>query len=324
MEAIVANVIYLNNCWFTNVGEAFIDIGAKVMLNKIFDKFNFATVTSMSQWYIDNNKYVKPIGANLIKRVAPNIFKKKYADNAFDYIQLFEPDYFVVAGMFATSEFVNAKKTSSELLKLVHRTNCKLIFLGLGGVKYDQKEMDDFKYYLDEIKPALVVTRDYSTYKNYKDIVQCIDGIDCAYWLSDVYNPKGINHGKYEIRTFNYTEEPSDIPMTDELKIVRPWHMQYAFSLENIKPNIMVSDSPYDYLTLYANAEYVYTDLVHATIPSLIYGTPVKFYKYDERSRMFDGLHGLEKDENGFLSIKVESLSDRKNNIIEKIKEKLF
>ncbi len=41
----------------------------------------------------------------------------------------------------------------------------------------------------------------------------------------------------------------------------------------------MIFDTPYDYLTVYANARMVYTDLVHTTIVYLMYETQVKYWE---------------------------------------------
>ena len=84
----------------------------------------------------------------------------------------------------------------------------------------------------------------------------------------------------------------------------------------------MVSDTPYDYLTLYANARMVYTDLVHATIVSLMYGTPVRYYYVDERSQAFYSLKGL-KETNHILTIDQEVLAARRKEIEKQMREVL-
>lgn len=320
------NISYLNNCWFTNVGEAFIDLGAKTMIDEIWGTNNccISTTTSMSQWYIDNNREIKSGISKYVNIITKGNYLQRLSSKSFDFSQLFQPDYFILAGMFATSEFVKLKKTSEKILNISKDRNTKIVFLGLGGLKYDNDEIEDFKRYLDMLQPELVVTRDHSTYENYKDVVECIDGIDCAYWIDKCFSPKGVPHNKYEVSTFNYTDEPNEIKKEAEYELIRPWHMQYAFGLSDVKKNIMLSDSPYDYLSIYANAERVYTDLVHATIPSLVYGTPVKFYKYDERARMFESLEGIYKDEKGFLSVNSEQLNITRDNIIAQAKNVLL
>lgn len=100
---------------------------------------------------------------------------------------------------------------------------------------------------------------------------------------------------------------------------MHPWHFQYTLDESKTrylsKNNLFVSDSPYEYLTLYANADKVYTDMVHATIPSLVYGTPVKYYKIDDRRNAFESLDYIHKDEYGFLTIDKNLLLIEKKQI---------
>ena len=83
------------------------------------------------------------------------------------------------------------------------------------------------------------------------------------------------------------------------------------------KDNILISDTPYDYLTAYANAHRVYTDLVHASIISIMYGVPVKYWYVDKRSMVFDVLDGLERDEEGWMSLTADKLEKDKNKVYE-------
>ena len=77
----------------------------------------------------------------------------------------------------------------------------------------------------------------------------------------------------------------------------------------------MISDSPFDYITWYANAEKVYTDLVHATIISLLYGTPVKYYQIDSRKDAFESLSYITTDDQGFMRLDIEKLEEEKKAI---------
>lgn len=55
----------------------------------------------------------------------------------------------------------------------------------------------------------------------------------------------------------------------------------------------MVSDSADDYLYLYANADCVYTDRVHACVPTISFGNPCKFYYSTPRTLLFERI-GIE------------------------------
>lgn len=46
------NILYYNNCWFTNVGEAFIDIGAMELIRRIFKNDTIINISNMSGLYL--------------------------------------------------------------------------------------------------------------------------------------------------------------------------------------------------------------------------------------------------------------------------------
>ena len=61
-------VTYFNNCWFTNVGEGFIDLGAYEIIKQVFGtNVNIATVTDMTEWYIDKNKNWRSLPSKIEK-----------------------------------------------------------------------------------------------------------------------------------------------------------------------------------------------------------------------------------------------------------------
>ena len=171
-------IIYLNNCWFTNVGEAFIDIGGLYLTKSIFSESKVACISAMTNYYVDL--------ANQ-KAGYHKIFKKNVKSEMYDLSDMSKhlmADYVIMPGMLATEEFLSAK--SKFMVDKLHANGCKVVFLGLGGLKYDDKEREVFSRYLDEIQPEFVMTRDDVTYDNYKDVAPCVKGIDCAFWTIDL------------------------------------------------------------------------------------------------------------------------------------------
>ena len=86
----------------------------------------------------------------------------------------------------------------------------------------------------------------------------------------------------------------------------------------------MVSDSPYDYIMWYANADRVYTDLVHATIICLEYGTPVKYFPIDYRRDAFESIPFVGKDDDVFLRIDQAAFGKKKKFIENYVLNKLL
>lgn len=289
-----------NNCWFTNVGEAFIDLGVKAIVNNIAKKneeIHYACVSPMSIMYLPESARVR----------------------AFRNDNFYEPDILFLAGMYATSRaFVDdGSSITYEYAKKIRKKGRQVAFIGVGGESYTAKERDDVLKGMELLRPLFIVTRDKKTYDLYSDYFECKKGLDCAFWLDDEYNPIGLRHEQYTVSTFNRSDEP--VELSDREKYVHPWHFQYALDERKTrylsKSNLFVSDSPYEYLTLYANADKVYTDMVHATIPSLVYGTLVKYYQIDDRRDAFESLSYIHKDNEKFLSIDKKLLAIEKRKI---------
>lgn len=315
-------ILYYNNCWFTNVGEAFIDIGAMRIIENIsrmcegFD-ISLGAISEMTHFYINNAR-----NTSLREKINSFIKPNNFIKNAFMPTDYLCADYIVLAGMFATKEAVHS--VMADMLRQLRKRGCKVIFLGLGGLKYDEEEKKVFADFIQEVQPSLIITRDKKTYDMYRDYAECIQGIDCAFWVKEAYNPKGFLGEKYNISAFNYTQEPIYIERLSN--VIRPFHFPYVFSTESEiirKENIMLSDSPYDYLTLYANADKVYTDLVHATLISLMYGVPVKYHNFDSRRDAFESIETIKTDEEGFLFISQEEIENKKREIEKEIIKKL-
>lgn len=300
-------IAYYNNCWFSNVGEAFIDIGAMNIINQVWEKPTIICLSDMSDWYAEKMRQRQ---RSLFCR--PTI---KYGSGKI--YKYFEVDYLVMAGMFASELYLDSpgRKMVDEMVQ----KGAKLILLGLGSEKYTQEEKYKLSCYYEKIKPELIVTRDKKTYEAYKNCAEVISGLDCALWVKNSFDPRGASKEKYNVHSFNRSPEPENIN-DGGMDVVRAFHMQWYTQLNNLKENYFISDTPYDYLTLYANANHVYTDLVHATIPALQYGVPVKYFYVDQRSNAFDSLNGLKIDKNGFMTVDENHLEQQKNDLLQLIK----
>lgn len=296
-------ILFYNNCWFTNVGEAFIDFGAICLLKKIFPQSSIACISEMTTLYATSS----PCVGNM------EVSDNDILERCFDPNGFFDADYLVFPGMFACKGFVDDCK-AKRMASMMKNNGTKIVFLGMGGEKYDEEEIFACSKYFETLKPELIITRDNTTYENYRNVAECMKGIDCAFWVSDMYNPRGFAKEKYDVVSFNRSKEP-EIFKNWELPIIRPWHRQFTYKKNYFSEGRMISDTAFDYLTIYANANRVYTDLVHATIPALIYGVPVKYWYIDQRSLAFGAVDNL-NNENGWLSVKPEFLEKQKEKIV--------
>lgn len=303
-------ILYYNNCWFTNVGEVFIDFGAISLLKKIFPNASIACVSNMTTLYAMS-------GSSIVEGCVSDseIFRRCFDPNGY-----FNADYLVFTGMFACRDFIDDCK-AKLMADNMRKNGTKILFLGLGGQLYNKEEQAACARYFEGIKPQLIVTRDNTTYENYKNAAECIRGIDCAFWINDTFDPRGFAKKKYDVVSFNRSREP-ELFQNWSVPIVRPWHMQYYYKKDYFADGRLVSDSGYDYLTIYANANRVFTDLVHATIPSLVYGVPVKYWYIDDRSLAFEAVDDIKSD-CGWLSVETELLEKQKNKIVNEISRKI-
>ena len=300
-------IVYFNNCWFTNVGEAFIDLGGMELTKRIFGRdAQISCVSAMTNYYINNAPSNK-------KHL---FYKKDNKSTSFNISDYIKANYVILPGMVGTIEFLNAP--SCKMVDKLIESGVKPIFLGLGGLNYDEKEIEAMKKYFDRVKPALITTRDNIVYEQYKNVAPCVKAIDNAFWTIDVFDPRGFAKEEYNVVTFNRINEPECFK--NMKNVVRPWHMQYSYRKENFNETLMISDTPYDYLTIYANANKVYTDLVHATIISIMYNTPVKYWENGTRFKAFYALDEIE-EKDGFLYTSEELLRKQKERIVEDSKK---
>lgn len=309
------NILYYDNCWFTNVGEAFIDIGAMSLIRKLYPDAHIANISNMSKYYFPRTK--KKF-LNIIKHENGN---QGCPFNLDIVVEHWKYDLLILAGMFMTELHLQGKVC--EFVRKSVQAGAKVAFIGLGAEPNIKKEtIEKYNEYIKEISPLFITTRDEKTY-NFLKTGGCsglVCGLDAAFWCKDCYDPRGFSKLPYDIVTFNRSTEPK-IFSKWEKKIIRPWHMQSESSNTLFMHETFISDIPFDYISLYANAEKVYTDLVHATIISLQYGKKVKYYKYDDRSDSFLDLRFLKKDGDGMLYIDENDLEIEKKTIQSKIEK---
>ena len=300
-------IAYYGNCWMTNLGEAFIDIGAIELLKQALPESEIIIITPMSHYY--NN------ALRLKSRKVLTSRAKCFRDAAHLGVYI-KADVFVMSGMYATEEYLHTGSATywvDEFLKT--HPDVKVLFMGIGGNHYNSEETEAFLGYIKEkINLAGIISRDNETYKSYKDLLpNCHAGIDCAFFVSDVYNPCGFSAKDYIVSTFSNMPEP-EIIRSINTEVIRPQHMFYDAKYDARIKNFFISDTPYDYLSLYSNAREVHTDLVHATIVSLSYNIKVKYYNDSKRSSAFEAA-GAIKDSQGYLHVPRETIDERKRNM---------
>lgn len=338
MENMSKNRITYLWTWPANFGNVFIDLGAIQSLNEAAPECTINQVGGLSRslfeanYYRKRNKFfgwipTRTIRSVLGKRISKNIKNKcmipklningrefnKMFKNYLDLSLYINSDFAVLSGCIL--DWYIIRDFGSTLLDLKNK-GVKIIINGGGGTLYNEKVISGVRNFLKKIEPYAFISRDEMAFKNYHDLAKySYNGIECAFFLNDYFTPAKLEMPKYSVFTFDRQSEPQ-IDVEDGL-IVRTHHTHYCDPPKSYfeKQNTIISDLADDYLNLYANAEAVYTDRVHACVAALSYGTPCRLFYETTRALLFDriGASGIEKELTYPDTTKIEK--EKKNQI---------
>jgi hypothetical protein len=105
--------------------------------------------------------------------------------------------------------------------------------------------------------------------------------------------PERLSHkGKVQSYISNFVDRRKLPSTIDRFLLVRPEHRFNPHIPWKIykRPNAVASDEPFTYFTVYAGAELVIADRVHACVTALAYGKPAMMYRHTMRAQLFDRL----------------------------------
>lgn len=301
--------------YYNNIGNAFIDIGAEAAIKKASETNgniikisqcpNFAVSTS-NKISLKENIFLHWLWLLIMQKYQKKIHDKVYLTvkerNVFNLLNIAELDYLIIPGCVLTVPFFTIYK---KLILSVKDRGTKIIFLGVSGNYYDKTEKDFVSKSLEEIRPYALITRDriaYTLYSKYSNYIY--NGIDNAFFvnLTDIRKTKTYMT-PYTVLTF---DEPQNAHIKNILKkeiktnIILSNHKPYSYNnmRKYINKGYIISDYPQDYLYLYSNAELVYTDRVHACIPTLSFGNKCKLFSDSKRIELFENvdIHNITKE----------------------------
>lgn len=324
--------------YFNNIGNGFIDLGAEAALKsalpkdasiiKISQCANFAA--SMGKTFIiKENPIINWIWVHTMQKYAKRIHDKTYKTvNTLDVLsvpKLIELDYLIIPGCVLTVPFFTIY---GKLLEDKVKRGCKLIFLGASGNFYTKYEASVVSDYLKKLKPLAIMTRDSMAYKLYSSYTQySYNGIDNVFFVNLLNIPKLITEPKSYVVV--NIEEPKHKKIKNLLvqklkkegkNIIFTNHKPFPYSKLSklVKEGTIVSDYPLDYLVLYNNADAIYSDRVHACIPTLSFGKPATLYSDSPRKALFENVGVKTIDEN---PMKIERLDELQNEQISFLRE---
>ena len=270
-------VLFHGSCWPTNIGNAFVNLGAihtlKTALGKEGSVFH---VGGMSGYLFST---------------------KGKSANTLPIGEIIDCDYVVNAGMTLCYDHLIAALSAYQQFT---KRGTKIIFLGGGAGQYTDKEVKKVREIMKKFPLYVLISRDRYTFEKYGELAQhSYDGIDCGFFINDCTKPIPLNITDFDVMNFDNLDEPRI--NHEGRQVIRTHHSCCPSFLkkEYFKyPNTLISDLPSDYLTLYAQAKVTYSDRVHACIPALAFGNLAKMYfkSEDKRLHMFERIGASDVD----------------------------
>lgn len=282
-------IALLTSVTFNNIGNGFIDLGAEAALMKalplnaelfkVSSNANFAA-TMGQMFMLKENPIINWLWVHTMQRAAKKLHDRSYktvkTQNIFSMASMVKCDYFIIPGCVLTVPFFTIY---GDLIKRKAEQGSKIIFLGASGNFYTEYEVKFVSEYLRKLQPYAIMTRDSLAYKYYANFTKnSYNGIDNVFFVNLLNLPQ-IDTDLTPYVVLNI-EEPKHYRIKEELKnifkeknIVYSYHKPFPYTKVSklVKSGVIVSDNPMDYLLLYRNASEVYSDRVHACIPTLVW-----------------------------------------------------
>lgn len=266
-------IALLTSVTFNNIGNGFIDLGAEAALMKalplnaelfkVSSNANFAA-TMGQMFMLKENPIINWLWVHTMQRAAKKLHDRSYktvkTQNIFSMASMVKCDYFIIPGCVLTVPFFTIY---GDLIKL---------------------------------RPYAIMTRDSLAYKYYANFTKnSYNGIDNVFFVNLLNLPQ-IDTDLTPYVVLNI-EEPKHYRIKEELKnifkeknIVYSYHKPFPYTKVSklVKNGVIVSDNPMDYLLLYRNASEVYSDRVHACIPTLAFGNKARLFSNSPRIALFE------------------------------------
>lgn len=294
-------ILVYGGAWFTNIGNAFINLGCEALLKEVFPDSAIQTCSCLPRWLISHGFTSKESdrGAMSTARSAISAWMdggKNSAvddpigvDSAIDLAGITNCDLLVVYGVACSEDYV---LTRGPILRQAKERGIPVLFLGVGGSEYTDRERNVVGEFLEEIAPIAFISRDPQTFDAYGTCSKnSLSGIDNAFFVPSAFRPHPISIENLEVRTFDSLDDP-ELAGVDAPNLIRCWHMLQWPMPASIadRPNVLLSDMPWDYLSVYAHASRTYSDRVHACVASLAYGNEARLYTPSPRRHLFEAV----------------------------------
>ncbi len=298
-------ILVLNGCWSPNIGNAFVNVGIEMIVRKVFKDCEIIySADAANKWF-----FGVPTNSD------------QYKKNSFNITKYMDIDLVVWGGMILTRyNFELAENIFMQFSK----KEIPILFIGAGADEYTKEEADYVANILKNIDYVGIITRDDKTYDLFSkyDFLKwkIAKGIDAAFFVSE-YNIPELNIEPYDVECFDRINAP--YIEHENKKVIKTHHDCFGkLPIRYInEPNTLVSELPYDYLTLYKNVNITYTERVHACIATLAFGNKAKLFSSTVRATLFDKVieNGEQKIKNGVVCVDRTKLDSEKRKMLENV-----
>lgn len=318
-------VLFAGSCWPTNIGNAFVNLGAISLLRKALGETG-------EVWHVGGI-------SNYLANVHGKLQNNLHLADGMDI------DYIVMGGM---TQCVAHLRGCVPFLQQAIERGVKIVIAGGGAEAYDEDEVAWVRQFMQELPVWCFISRDRYSFEKYADLAEhSYDGIDSAFFITDHFQPVPLSLNGCVVLNFDKWPEPSVInasnpecnsnsPTLDKSNhsqatrqffrrlrrllgriargepirrrneqnrptekepiaaegrfVVRTHHAVMSDTSHRFdRPYTMVSDLPSDYLSLYSHAHITYSDRIHACIATLAFGNRAQLFgKHVPRLRMFE------------------------------------
>lgn len=306
--------LYYGAGWPTNIGNAFIDLGAMAVLRMAAPQAEIAFASEMPRWFFGPGARKSSV-LRFRRGVARRVMEK-----ALDVAAVTQCDLVVIAGMAMCEEFITVNGPSVQALA---NRGVPLLLLGTGALTYSAQERSRFGAFLRQLDPIGFLSRDGQSYEMFSGFVgRARQGIDCAFFVAEAYRPPPLVLAPYVAATFDSMREPA-LDLKGR-RLLRAHHDCWGPARAEYmhKEGTLISDIPYDYLALYAGAEEVHSDRVHACVAALAYGRRARLYHPTPRGSLFAAVGAGEITERP-VQLDMQLLGEKKAAQVEFVRELL-
>lgn len=281
-------IVVHGGAWTTNIGNAFIHFGALALVKAAAPNATLTLASGMPRWFFRMARGATKRKWFPYPRTVRERIPESTMDNALDMIGVTDCDLLIITGMTLCREFV---EISGPPLRAAVQAGTKVIFLGAGAQDYSEDERRIVLDFLRELKPLAFISRDDDSFAMFGDAIEnSTRGVDCGFFVPEAYSPFPLRLPSYVVAAFDSSQEPA-LDLQGRL-LMRAHHGSWGpIPLSHCTyQHTLVSDLPEDYLALYASADEVHSDRVHACVATLAYGGRARLYSDTPRAGLFSPL----------------------------------